>query len=297
MMMRQGIAVQQKFSLFLWICATTVDKSSQAAAFSQGIHPSDFRRSFTTTQQQQQQMLSSLEVEQKFQVIDYDSSGLEPKLRDLGFVPKGTVTFVDWYFDRDDNYLTTRDVWFRFRENKGLKGVWQLKRGRGQNTDSTVYEETEGEEAISIVLSLTPKNITQQKISFRSEDLDGFHAPKLPLEASHGLFPFCRLETTRSSWVIDMKNTASVYNGLVVDLDSTNTGHTVGEVETVVNTDEEIPKAKERVEALIAKLTQNNAGSQQGPATGKLEHFLINNRPEHYDACVKSGVIKDKGKN
>jgi adenylate cyclase class IV len=283
-MMRQGIAVQQKFSLFLWICAT-VDKSSQAA-FLEGIHPSAFRRSFTT-----QQMLS-LEVEQKFQVID--SGGLEPKLRDLGFVPKGTVTFVDWYFDTDDNYLTTRDVWFRFRE-KGLKGVWQLKRGRGQNTASTVYEETEGENAISIVLSLTPKSAAQ-KISVRSEDFDGFHAPKLPLDASHGLFPFCRLETTRSSWVIDMKNTPSVYNGLEVDLDSTNTGHTVGEVETVVNTDEEIPKAKERVEALIAKLTQN-AGSQEGPATGKLEQFLINNRPEHYDACVKSGVIKDKSKN
>jgi adenylate cyclase class IV len=251
----------------------------------QGIHPSVFRRSFTT-----QKM--SLEVEQKFQLLD--SGCLEPKLRDLGFVPKGTVTFVDWYFDTDDNYFTTRDVWFRFRE-KGSKGEWQLKRGRGQNAASTVYEETEGENAISIVLSLTPKSAAQ-KISVRSEDFDGFHAPKLPLDASHGLFPFCRLETTRSSWAIDTTNTESIYDGLIVDLDSTNTGHTVGEVETVVDTHEEIPMAKERVEALISKLTQNS-GPQEGPATGKLEQFLINNRPEHYDACVKSGVIKDKSKN
>jgi adenylate cyclase class IV len=233
--------------------------------------------------------MSLLEVEQKFQLTD--SGDLESRLNNLGFVPKDTSMFVDWYFDTEKNYLSTQDCWLRFRE-KGGKGRWELKRGRG-HTSSTVYEESEGEEAISIALSLAPETA---KSDFGNNEFDGFEAPKLPIDESHGLFPFCRLETTRSSWIVDPKVDGNIYAGLGVDLDATNTGHSVGEVETVVETDGEVLEAKARVEALIAKLTENS-GSDEGPAVGKIEHFLMNYRPEHYDACVKSGVMQEKRQN
>ena len=128
------------------------------------------------------------------------------------------------------------------------------------------------------------------EVEIRTVEIDGFPAPEIPGESSLGLTPFCRLETTRSSWIIDESATSTnVYSGLKVDLDSTNTGHAVGEVEAVVENDKDIPGAQKLVHDLIAELC---GGSNDGPALGKLEHFLIHNRPDHYDLCVRSGVIK-----
>jgi hypothetical protein len=43
----------------------------------------------------------------------------------------------------------------------------------------------------------------------------------------------------------------------VVDLDATNTGYGVGEVETVVEDASDIAEAKERVQSLISRITRN----------------------------------------
>ena len=225
-----------------------------------------------------------LEVEQKFALTD--SGDLEARLSGLGFKPDGKKTFVDWYFDTEDVRLTTQDCWFRFRDMGG-NGEWQLKRGCGENSASTVYNETEGDVAVSNALSLLEGN-TRDEPSTKSEIFDGYSIPKIPGGENCGLLPFCRLETTRSSW-----SAGGEYENLVVDLDATNTGYGVGEVETVVGDAADIAEAKERVQSLISRITEN-ISSDDEPAVGKLEHYLINNRPEHYQACIESGVIKTK---
>lgn len=225
-----------------------------------------------------------LEVEQKFALTD--SGDLEARLSGLGFKPDGKKTFVDWYFDTEDVRLTTQDCWFRFRDMGG-NGEWQLKRGCGENSASTVYNETEGDVAVSNALSLLEGN-TRDEPSTKSEIFDGYSIPKIPGGENCGLLPFCRLETTRSSW-----SAGGEYENLVVDLDATNTGYGVGEVETVVEDAADIAEAKERVQSLISRITEN-ISSDDEPAVGKLEHYLINNRPEHYQACIESGVIKTK---
>jgi hypothetical protein len=167
----------------------------------------------------------------------------------------------------------------------GGNGEWQLKQGRGESSTSTVYEETEGDVAVSNALSLLEEN-TRDEPSTKSETFDGYAIPKIPGGENCGLLPFCRLETTRSSW-----SAGGDHEGMVVDLDATNTGYGVGEVETLVEEASDIAKAKERVQSLISRITEN-INSDDGPAIGKLEHYLINNRPQHYQACIESGVIK-----
>jgi hypothetical protein len=120
----------------------------------------------------------------------------------------------------------------------------------------------------------------------------GFDIPKI--DNNTQLYPFCRLETRRSSWEVHPRESSEhVFSGLAVDLDETNTGHSVGEVEIVVDDDRQVNDAKRRIRALVAKLTEGE-DSHDGPAIGKLEHYLIYNRPDHYEACVHKGVIKDK---
>jgi len=128
----------------------------------------------------------------------------------------------------------------------------------------------------------------------RSQPLtfDEFDIPQFPESVgtsfSYGLRPFCRLETRRSSWKVD--RIENPYFGLVVDLDSTNTGHTVGEVEMMCD-EAEVEAGKARVQDLIVQLCGRNDSASDG-AIGKLEHFLMNNRPRHYEMCVQSGVLQ-----
>jgi thiamine-triphosphatase len=230
----------------------------------------------------------SLEVEEKFEISD--SQNLESRLKELGFVPSTRICFVDWYFDTEKNDLTLQDCWLRFREKAGKKGKWELKRGRGQNTSSTVYEEIEGQEAVSVALSMLPDNAFAET-NGQIDLFEGFEVPQFTgFEKAFPLYPFCRLETWRSSWKVNPEASNNVYLGLAVDLDETNIGHSVGEVEMVVDDDSRVLDAKHRVQDLVAKLTEGEQ-SRDGPAVGKLEHFLTTRRPQHYAACVKSGVI------
>ena len=282
-----------------------------------------------------------LEVEEKF-VIGNNAKQLQSRLMELGFVSKGEDTvFVDWYYDNQDCTLSTQDCWIRYREliadekeegNNSRKGQWQTKLSRHPPSGSsmtengaapsqsmaTVYEETGGEEAVRVALSVLSSSSPEkfridqsrgQKFS-KTKKIDGYPIPLLPIEenndnnSDYGLEPFCRLETTRSSWILppnDSNSNKHKYYGLHVDLNITNTGHNVGEVETVVSQDHEIDIAKRRIQKLVLELTKSKddendkdeeTSTKQAVAIGKLEHYLIHNRPEHYAKCVEAGTIK-----
>lgn len=232
----------------------------------------------------------SIEVEQKFQLSE--TSNLESKLTSLGFVSKGTSNIVDWYFDNDENYLSTRDVWLRYREKAGDCGQWEIKEGRGDQ-GTTVYEEIQGDQACLLAISLLKEggfSPLEGGINRLPETFEGFPVPTMPNVESFELRPFCRLETKRSSWWTDSLD--SPYVGLSVDLDATNTGHTVGEVETICD-ESEIEIGKQKVQRLISALIGKEVCDIQ-PAIGKLEHYLLKNRPEHYAACVATGVLQNQ---
>lgn len=273
------------------------------------------------------------EIEQKFQLLsnDRDNQAMEERLRQLDFENKGTIRFVDWYFDSQDVALSTRDYWLRFREaeNQRHQGTWQLKKGTsgGQNAASstTIYIEIEGKEAISTALaelsqSTPPSSYVAEPIVVGSI---GDHViPEFPEDgAKEVLAPFCRIVTTRSSWAFtgvinddttpNNKNKADAdldldpsFVGLTVDLDCTDTGFAVGEVESMVESESDIPQAKVRIQTLIDKLKaatggvdegdNSKSGLGDGPAIGKLEHYLMIHRPEHYKACIQSGSIAGK---
>lgn len=231
----------------------------------------------------------AIEVEEKF---SFDPTTVESRLKELGFVPSKQVEFIDWYFDTDENELSLQDCWLRFRGTSNVIGDWELKRGHGDGTtDTTVYEEIVGEEVLSATKTiLLEKSCSMNEAGTYSDN--SFEAPQLPDFARDlPIQAFCRIETKRSSWKVDKEWPTQTHAGLSVDLDVTNTGYSVGEVEMVVDDKDQINGAYKRVQSLISELVKGSA-PVEGPATGKLEQFLIAHRPDHYEACVKAGVIK-----
>ena len=225
----------------------------------------------------------ALEVEQKFS-LETGSQIVESKLAELGFTKKGETNMVDWYFDLPAPrwILTPQDHWLRFRETERGSG-WQLKRGRQHEGGSTIYEELENDEAVEASISMLPNPDIDAEVPTTYE---GHLVPQLPRPTC--LVPFARIETHRSSWTFS--GTSAVYDGLTVDLDGTQYGYMVGEVEAVVYNDSEIPAVKERISSLVHQLAPEN----ESVPVGKLEHYLIRHHPDHYEACVKGGSIQNR---
>jgi hypothetical protein len=250
-----------------------------------------------------QDKLQCIEVEQKF--CTSNLAQVQSKLTQMGFKANtSTVQFMDWYFDLPSLPLCTQDFWLRYRHPSDIsQGSWQLKRGKrisngnlsgsSATRTSTVYEELEGDDALDVVESLLiEKSIQIEPAANGGEScgkMDGFLVPELPRLGKYGIQPFARIETIRSSWKSDDTSADQAYKGITVDLDGTDYGYTVGEVELVVQTNDEIDKARDRVQVVIQEITGN--GSSR--ALGKLETYLIENKPEVYDACVKAGSMRD----
>jgi CYTH domain len=236
-----------------------------------------------------------LEVEEKFDLMSSPSAvaDVERRLSKAGFVRQYTVEMVDWYFDDALTYsLALNDCWLRYRleqrltkaglnqagaDEKGCESAsqgWQLKRGTATSKDrpsssgASVYEETEGIQAVALACSLLvdPTSTTRRPFvptaaaaaaiataamefdndsrysipaipsipqSFKSADGGAAFPPQAPPD----LVPFARIVTHRSHWVRkDPPNAESPgrFAGLVVDMDATDFGHAVGEVEALV---------------------------------------------------------------
>ena len=222
-----------------------------------------------------------LEVEQKFALDDDGSSRVETRLVELGFSKTNEIDMVDWYFDTPDWSLTPRDCWLRCRETP-RGSSWQLKRGKKHEGGATVYEELEDEEAIEASISLLPNSISHVMVP---EEYEGHAVPKIPQPTPARLVPFARIETNRQSWTFD-GDSSEAYDGLSIDLDGTQYGYMVGEVEAVVYNDSDVSLAKTRIDALVKEITRDQDASNHVPV-GKLEHYLIRHRPDHYKACVR----------
>ena len=251
-----------------------------------------------------------LEVEEKFP-LPADIAPLEAKLRELGFAPKGggSISFVDTYYDFPSPhwYLTPRDCWLRFRGARrndmdgGWEGKWQLKiRRRSSEADDSAavaYEEIQGKAALTRVAEIL-ESADCAGVDNEEHDDEIVDAPVAP----NHLVPFAQFETARSSWVMDEMTTSIItpdYFGLSVDIDATDFGYGVGEVEAILSKGDDMVDARKRIGRLVADICA--ASNQKEPTTsaaselptfGKLETYLMEKRPEHYDAIINAGIFK-----
>lgn len=257
--------------------------------------PLSFPASRCSSSKIQMSTKKCIEIEEKFPIYNLDKT--ISKLNQLGFVQiKDTVNFMDWYFDVPNEWSLCRsDCWLRYRHlgwekqgNLERKGSWQLKKGRRDViglSSTTIYEEFEGDEVFDLVEKMIPE------IDHCQEDtktmMDDYRIPILP--RTQALQPFARIGSFRSSWKHSTK-----WENVVVDLDGTDFGHTVGEVEVVLDQDEEddMRHAQDLIREIISKLNEDNQNYNNGSALGKLEAYLIANRPEVYEACIESGTMK-----
>jgi thiamine-triphosphatase len=231
---------------------------------------------------------SSIEVEQKFSLNDRNTEDVESRLKDLGFAPSDSIEMTDWYFDVPSYDVLRKDCWLRYRAMKS-QGQWQLKKGQSDHVgSSTVYEEVEGMDAVKMACDLVSSSL-EDKPSFSYE---GYTVPNFPVSGT-SFFPFARIFTLRTTW----KNTDKEDQAfLSVDLDTTDFGYAVGEVEVVVEDKTDIDSARLRIRSLIESLRDANEDEDPQQVTGKLEYYLQRNRPTLYGICLDSGVIRNPAK-
>lgn len=264
---------------------------------------------------------SMLEVEEKFAWTGTNVCEIEERLIQAGFVKASSFEMVDWYFDTTQPYsLTLRDCWLRYRETTSTKdekgtsdGCWQLKRGTSSTPSgsrqlrqqrTTVYDETEGIEAVMLACSIVKEIMDSQPSSpsmsstidasaRRAAVFEGYEVPSLPLVTSApDLMPVARIATRRCRWQV-ASDSEHPFAALGVDLDTTDFGHAVGEVEMVVESEDQVAEARELIRRFLDQVVYSNARLElQRPAQGKLEFYLERYRPDLYQALIKAGVMK-----
>ncbi|XP_063313215.1 thiamine-triphosphatase-like [Pelobates fuscus] len=204
-----------------------------------------------------------IEVERKF----VPGPEVEDQLLTLGAVLQDEMKFQDSYYDSPDLRLTLADMWLRKRADS-----WELKhplvRGaRGLNGTSTQYQELNNEAEI---------------ICRVSEEL-GVPCPH-NLESLQ-LEEFARFVTTRRKFLLPLDDNSN--HNVVVDLDMTDFGFAVGEVEVLVQTKEEVQSALVKVDDICKKLGVFSIS----PVPGKMSTFLKRNREEHYRKLLEVHVL------
>ncbi|XP_053324227.1 thiamine-triphosphatase [Spea bombifrons] len=205
-----------------------------------------------------------IEVERKF----VPGPGVEDHLRSMGAELQDEMVFQDSYYDTPDLRLTLADLWLRRRGD-----TWELKhppvRGaRGLTGASTQYQELNCESEI------------RRRVS---EELG---VPCPPSLENLDLEEFARFVTTRRRFLLSPQD-GSDFKAVVVDLDTTDFGFAVGEVEVLVQTQEEVQNAMKKVEDICRQL----GVLSESPVPGKMTTFLQRNRVEHYRQLLEAHVL------
>ena len=182
----------------------------------------------------------AIEVERKF-VLGKDS---DAKLQGQGAKLSKESSFTDVYYDTSDYKLTTSDHWLRKRDNQ-----WQLKcppEMRPENERCTQYAEYDKEEtilkALQVLLDKESPSGTSRPVSAPATSGCG-NLQGLVQKAS--LNEFAQYTTHRKTYVLD---------GFTIDLDLTDFGFQVGEIEVVVADESRITEALHQIDELAVKL-------------------------------------------
>ena len=197
-----------------------------------------------------------IEVEKKFRATD------EGKMRLMdGAEFVNEKTFTDIYWDKTDFNLTRQDRWLRQRDDRWeLK--WPLHPIGGKNVLQQ-YDEIENEAGIREKLDLVGSGNFE-------EDL-----------RAAGYAPVATLTTTRKKYK---------KGGFTIDLDEIDFGYAIGEIELMVNDEDEMAEAGARITAFA-----KDNGLDLLPVRGKVLEYLKRFSPSHYEALVREGVVWDMG--
>ena len=220
--------------------------------------------------------------------------------------------------DNNDQVSSSTTVYEEFENDEALEKVLLIMQENKQESSINMNyctEEEQQQEEVEEVDELEEEKITHSSETTPLPTMDGYEIPTIPpsiktkiknqYHDNMNLVPFARIKTTRSSWKC-LDNTNDLAYGLSVDIDCTDFGYMVGEVEQVVDNEEDISLSKERIGKLIEQITtgvDETMDSKRGGAVttttttttyGKLELFMIRNRQKHFEACLNGGSMKSK---
>ena len=201
-------------------------------------------------------LLNMIEVEKKFIISDQDKERLT---RDARFLNERA--FTDIYYDNETFSLTSNDKWLRRRDSR-FELKLPLHEGAERLADQ--YDELEDEQKIKEALNLT----LQESLA---DDL-----------VKIGYTPFCTCKTTRRKY---KKGSFTIDLDVVDFKDFT---YYIGEVELMV-------KKKSEIEGAIGKIITfaKEQGLTIASVRGKIIEYLKRVKPNHYQALVRTGVVKD----
>lgn len=195
-----------------------------------------------------------IEVEKKFIFGEKFLSAVKEKGT---FLKK--VVIHDIYFDTVDYKLTLQNIWLRKRDGK-----FELKVGIKNSKfllDSDQYLELDDEKEIL------------GKLGFPSENNLEFVLKK------ENCLIFCSYKTTREKYVL---------NGINIDIDIADFGgltYQVGECEVMVNSNEEIPEAENKIKNFLNEFDLHSSN-----VPTKLMFYLYHKDRKHYQALINSGL-------
>ena len=197
-----------------------------------------------------------IEVEKKFILTNDDKARL---IEGTTFIKE--YVFEDSYYDNELFSLSSKDVWLRNRNGKFELKV-PLHKSLERSADQ--YNEIEDENKIKKFLKLHLNESVEMSIK------------------NAGYFPFCTYKTTRKKYKKDM---------FVIDIDYVEFDsftYDIGEIELMVNNENEMKDAIEKILDFAKSYNLTIA-----PVRGKVIEYLKRVKPQHYQALITSGVIKE----
>lgn len=192
-----------------------------------------------------------IEVEKKFAIQKDELARLTTGAHFLG-----EKKFTDIYYDTADYVLTKKDIWLRSRTGK-----FELKfpmNGTNKKHDMTAYDEIEDDTAISAKLGISGDGAFKEML------------------AISGYVPFATIVTTRSKYEKD---------GFHIDVDETDFGYSILEIELMVPSEGEISEAYKRILDFAAA---NGISVSEKRIRGKVIEYIRRNNPNHLRALEKA---------
>ena len=203
--------------------------------------------------------MAKIEVEKKF---NFDQADLD-EIKSIATLEK-KIKIIDNYLDNQQYDLTLKDMWLRSRSIDSGGGEWELKVPQNKgvsilNRDLDRYKEITSEEEIIQILNLSGKASFAQILR------------------DNGYKIFAPIVTERQKYK---------FRDFSIDIDQMNEGLSIAEIELLVDRDDEVENAKQRIFELANKLNLTIE-----PVEGKVIQYIKFNNLNHYRALVKAGVV------
>eukprot|EP01119_Soliformovum_irregulare_P007412 TRINITY_DN19826_c0_g1_i1.p1 TRINITY_DN19826_c0_g1~~TRINITY_DN19826_c0_g1_i1.p1 ORF type:complete len:246 (+),score=47.63 TRINITY_DN19826_c0_g1_i1:83-820(+) len=192
-------------------------------------------------------------------------------------------TFTDTYFDNNQHQLTCNDIWLRLRgeafECKVPMKFTEERNGRstGRYQGVARYKEFSSNDQIMTFLSQME---SQGVLSTFSNETTSFELPSWL--QSRGILPLWPITTTRTKYH---------YQGFTVDLDTTDVGYSIGEVELMTTSNHE--GAIDKCAKDIADFCDREGLDTQGVILGKVLELVRRKHPDVFEKWKHHGLFNE----